>query len=337
MPNRRWITQLVTANLARRKKMPISILSLPGTHDSCTANLSTLVEWTIQRTAKCQDRSLRDQFNNGIRYFDIRVRVEGQHLYIVHDGPVGVMDCYCYYDDPQNGRRIMELDDVIEAFIDRLDIRNPANKHYDFVIMSIKVANSSIGYENVLADYLRQKQINNYCFCPTNTPVITVEAAAKKIVLLNRVSAIRNDIAGFSIDASEWGKNGNTGLVTTDIMKLNVMVQDEYNITNVQTKIDTYNKMNRNAKDGFAGILILNHLSCTNVYNVVHPTTIFNVKEMADQVNQEFINTYANNIKDIRGVTVMDFPGNNQINMIIQSNNGSQFVCFGQYTLYIRN
>ena len=34
MPNRRWITQLVTANLARRKKMRISILSLPGTHDS---------------------------------------------------------------------------------------------------------------------------------------------------------------------------------------------------------------------------------------------------------------------------------------------------------------
>ena len=60
----------------------LSQLTLPGTHDSCTANITAI--------ASCQAWSLQDQLNHGIRYIDIRCRQIGS-TFAIHHGLVFTM------------------------------------------------------------------------------------------------------------------------------------------------------------------------------------------------------------------------------------------------------
>ena len=136
------------------------------------------------------------------------------------------------------------------------------------------------------------------------------------------------NIANFAIDVSQWGAIGDTGTVSTDITKLQVWVQDEYSIRDEQQKIDTYNQANRYAWDGSGGILILNHLSCTNITDV---------RGLAGRVNPLFEAEYRDSIERIRGVTVMDFPTDNEIDMIIQSNGATQTRIYPQDVVFTRN
>jgi 1-phosphatidylinositol phosphodiesterase len=55
----------------------LSRLTLPGTHESCTA--------FIEPAASCQNWSLLDQLNHGIRYVDIRCRHAGDVFTIYHN------------------------------------------------------------------------------------------------------------------------------------------------------------------------------------------------------------------------------------------------------------
>ncbi len=72
--------------------MVLSDVTIPGTHDSGTQQLNLLVN----ASAQCQQLSIQDQLNNGVRYFDIRIGA-GQlesfaQLIIIH----GILDVQCY-------------------------------------------------------------------------------------------------------------------------------------------------------------------------------------------------------------------------------------------------
>jgi 1-phosphatidylinositol phosphodiesterase len=63
-----WMSRMADSAL-------LSQLTLPGTHDSCTAGLTPI--------ASCQAWSLQDQLNHGIRYIDIRCR-QIQSTFAIH-------------------------------------------------------------------------------------------------------------------------------------------------------------------------------------------------------------------------------------------------------------
>ena len=59
-------------------------INLPGTHDSCSKKVQ------FSYFSKCQNLSVFEQLNIGVRFIDIRVEKTGDKLKTVH----GISDCY---------------------------------------------------------------------------------------------------------------------------------------------------------------------------------------------------------------------------------------------------
>lgn len=72
--NNKWMKDLDDEKL-------ISEINIPGTHDTCSLNGG-------YELLKCQTKCLRNQFNAGIRYLDIRGRLVNNDILIYHK------DCY---------------------------------------------------------------------------------------------------------------------------------------------------------------------------------------------------------------------------------------------------
>ena len=68
----------------------IAQINLPGTHDSCAYRVQ------FPMLSKCQNTTITEQLNSGIRFLDIRVEKEGNKLKLVHD----IADCK----NPKNKR-----------------------------------------------------------------------------------------------------------------------------------------------------------------------------------------------------------------------------------------
>jgi len=66
-----WMSQIEDST-------PVNQLSIPGTHDS--GALHSIADLTL----KCQSTSISDQLNMGVRFFDIRLRLVGDDLCVVH-------------------------------------------------------------------------------------------------------------------------------------------------------------------------------------------------------------------------------------------------------------
>jgi len=58
--------------------IPISLLAVPGTHDTCARSEAQGVKW------KCQTLSMQEQLLGGIRYFDIRLVLENGEFQVHH-------------------------------------------------------------------------------------------------------------------------------------------------------------------------------------------------------------------------------------------------------------
>ena len=65
-----WMTHIPDAYL-------ISEINLPGTHDSCTCRVQ------FPFFSKCQQTTIAQQLNSGIRFLDIRVEKDGKNLKII--------------------------------------------------------------------------------------------------------------------------------------------------------------------------------------------------------------------------------------------------------------
>ena len=65
-------------------KVWLSQLNIAGTHDSATAYVS------MENAARCQDKTIKEQLNMGIRLLDIRLTKKGDEFYLVH----AFADCF---------------------------------------------------------------------------------------------------------------------------------------------------------------------------------------------------------------------------------------------------
>lgn len=58
--------------------LPISLMNIPGTHDSSTQFIN------LSPFSRCQNKSIREQLEMGIRFLDIRLFLNGSRFYAVH-------------------------------------------------------------------------------------------------------------------------------------------------------------------------------------------------------------------------------------------------------------
>jgi len=100
---------------------PITSLSIPGTHDTMTYNMTDNIK------LQCQNSNLTTQLESGLRYFDIRARLEDDKLRIYH----------------ANGFTGFEYDEVLLAMFDFLEA-HPS----EAIVMRLKEEGRPIGKGN---------------------------------------------------------------------------------------------------------------------------------------------------------------------------------------------
>lgn len=158
----------------------ISALTIPGTHDSCTYNASSI--------SKCQNLTLKQQLEAGIRFIDIRCR-QFNDTFELHHGAE-----YLH----------LNFSDVLTACQDFL-----ATHPRECIIMSVKEEHDAAGnkktFEQVFVDYV---QGNPDLWHLGNTIPQFSDGIRGKIVLLRRFYiAPGSDASQRGIDITAWLDN----------------------------------------------------------------------------------------------------------------------------------
>lgn len=143
----------------------ISDINLPGTHDSCTCRVQ------VSFLSRCQNMTVTEQLNTGIRFLDIRVEKDGEKLKLVHD----IADCK----NPESAGEKLYLEAVINNCKSFLS-ENPS----ETILFSYKRddgANQEETFDNFFENYL-----NNDPIWYKENRIPTLKEVRGKIVLLNR-------------------------------------------------------------------------------------------------------------------------------------------------------
>lgn len=192
--NKRWMTDLDGTAY-------ISELSIPGTHDS-----GALYE-PIHPSAKCQNYTISDQLDMGVRFLDIRGVALSKTIGIVH-GPV---------------YQSQKFDDVLDTCYSFLK-ENPG----ETIIMSVK-EDISISLNKKKFSSLVEKYISeNSDMWYTENRIPTLDEVRGKIVLFNRY-----DESAFGLATSEWEDNCS---FKNYQQSFTLNVQDYFHIKKVEDK-----------------------------------------------------------------------------------------------------
>lgn len=245
-----WMAQM-------RDECPLSMLSIPGTHNSPTC-------YKALPSVRCQAVGVREQLDNGVRFLDVRVSVQpdSDELILVHAAfPVSLTGNKYLHD------LLKECYDFLEA--------NPK----EALIMSLKREGTGKGSDADLSKHL----INRYCtgqFASrwyTDTKVPHLGSARGRILLVRRyhddeAAQKRHNGRGFGIDGSHWPDNCEDGTVGSGLIR----VQDFYEIdqsTNIERKIQYARAQLERAAEkradprGEANPLFVNFLTASNFFN----------------------------------------------------------------------
>ncbi|KAH8176080.1 phosphatidylinositol-specific phospholipase c, X domain-containing protein [Sarocladium implicatum] len=207
---------------------PLTVLSIPGTHNSPTC-------YTALPSVRCQSVGVPEQLANGVRFMDIRVSAEpgSDDLALVHSAfPISLTGT----------KYLRDMLDDVYSFLEK-------NKS-ETVIMSLKREGTGKGTDADLCKALKTayagKKKERWW---TDSNVPTLGQARGKIVLMRRFAT--DDKKGYGIDAQHWPDNCEDGKVG----KGHIRVQDFYEITesqNIEKKIDySRGQLERAAEQNF--------------------------------------------------------------------------------------
>ena len=256
-------------------------ITIPGTHDACAR-----VE-PIAGTAKCQNLSLTDQFNAGVRFVDIRCR-HINNAFAIHHGQVY-----------QN----MNFDDVLNATIAFLN-SNPS----ECIIMSIKeeynASNNTRSFEATLDTYIA-KNPGKWNLGATIPSLGNVRG---KIVLLRRFGTGNTK----GIDASNWSDNTTFSINNSNA---NLRVQDYYNVSGTDAKWTSVSNLLNEAAAGNYETMYLNFTS--GVKSFIGIPSITTVSNAINPKVNDFFNA---NTSGRYGIIIMDFADATKCTRIINTN-----------------
>lgn len=201
----------------------ITTMSIPGTHDSGATHS------IFDVAGKCQDTTIKQQLELGVRFLDLRLQLVNNEFKIVHS----------FVDQKQKLKSVLK---DISTFIKEYNT--------EFLIISIKEEadskNSTLDFEEALF-----KEFKEYedILCYNNLPN-TLKEARGKIYILSRYAN-----SSIGIKAYSGWKDSTT--FTID----NLYIQDNYCIDDLEIKkqdiIDTINYSKANSIN-----LVLNFTSC---------------------------------------------------------------------------
>lgn len=257
----------------------INEISIPGSHDSCA-----LFE-PILYIARCQDRTVTDQLNMGVRYLDIRANVVRGDLVISH-GPIF---------------QGISFDSIAEQCYKFL-IKNPS----ETIVFSLKHELLSLDRHGEFAKLFTQKLERHRDMWYTENRIPRLSEVRGKIILLNRVGELN-----IGIDASQnWTQNGFSSIEHRDF-RLNI--QDCYKLGSVEEgwKIakDYFHTLTKES-DGKKNLSINFHSGILSLPNVT---------KVAQHVNAEFIKYAKTQVKHF-GIAVFDFITPEICDIIISAN-----------------
>lgn len=173
-----------------RDDWPLAALSIPGTHNSPTCHVAL-------PSVRCQAVNVREQLDNGVRFFDVRVQTspDNSDLVLVHSAfPISLTGSK-YFADMLND---------IYAFLD-------ANRS-ETLIMSIKREGTGKGTDQQLSKYLKERYCADGNRWFTEPRIPRLGEARGKVVLLRRYGNDESlngehDGRGYGLDASVWPDN----------------------------------------------------------------------------------------------------------------------------------
>lgn len=149
----------------------LSEITIPGTHDSATENV------TLGYVMRCQNTSIAEQLENGYRYIDLRLCIDdtddGQRIKIVHNFANchvsgSVFSDYLYLDD---------VTEMIYSFLEE----NPS----EAVIVNMKIEDDDHSVAEV-ASLLKEEINDNSDYWYTEPSIPTLKEARGKAVLMTR-------------------------------------------------------------------------------------------------------------------------------------------------------
>ncbi|GAO17800.1 uncharacterized protein UV8b_02100 [Ustilaginoidea virens] len=239
---------------------PLSVLSIPGTHNSPTCH-------TALPSVRCQAVGVPQQLRNGVRFLDVRVSAskDDDVLTLVHSAfPISLTGSKYFAD---------MLHDIY-SFLEE----NPS----EAIIMSVKREGTGKASDGQMARYLKHgyldKQQDRWWVEPKFP---TLGQARGKIVLVRRFG-LEDEMAehGYGIDAHEWPDNCEDGVGGSGAFR----IQDFYEISesqNIEKKIEySHGQLERAAEQAFAlaGMpnynaeahpppFFINFLSASNFFN----------------------------------------------------------------------
>lgn len=277
----------------------LSEINIPGTHDSGTKN----VEKEKRVKYQCQNLSISEQMNIGVRYFDIRCRAKkdkGDVQYISHAS----IPCFNEY-----GKELT-LDELIETGKKFLQ-KNPT----ETLIYQIKNEGGNSN-DKRLCNYLGKYIKNNEIWSKTYIPHL--KEVRGKIILVRRFTFKRNtfnlteDKYGINLSSWDtecfWKMHVNTFVHVND----NAWVQDRYmvGISNkygvMERAISEMNNSHRKPSKEWAICLS----SCTN------PSPI----KTSCEINKRLLSTQSPlNTKKL-GTFIVDFATEALIRKIYMTN-----------------
>jgi len=204
-----------------KHEMPLSALSIPGTHNSPTHHVAL-------PSVRCQAVSVKEQLDNGVRFLDIRVQPESaddvsrEGLVLVHSAfPVSLTGTKYFRD----------LINTVYAFLDA----NPT----EAIIISLKREGVGKSTDQHLSNIVKTHYANDRWFTENRIP--TLGEVRNKVVLIRRFaldSSLKgeNDGKGWAIDAESWPDNCADGICSSG----EIRVQDFYEVSeseNIHKKI----------------------------------------------------------------------------------------------------
>ena len=177
-----------------KDETPLSALSVPGTHNSPT-------HYNALPSVRCQAVSPKEQLENGVRFFDIRVQPSSPNdpnndgLILVHSVfPISLT----------GSKNFRDLANTVLKFLDE----HPS----ETVIISMKREGTGNATDQQLGQVLRRHYAGDVNQWYTNPKMPTLGEARKKIVLIRRFGLddeLRKewDGAGWCINAETWQDN----------------------------------------------------------------------------------------------------------------------------------
>jgi 1-phosphatidylinositol phosphodiesterase len=261
----------------------LSGISVPGTHNSGARHE------TFSGTAKCQNLTIENQLNIGVRFLDVRCR-HYQNAFTIHHGSVY-----------QN----MNFDAVLNACWDFLD-NNPT----ECIIMSIKEehnpANNNRTFEQTFDAYV-QKKPNGWYLSNTIPDLGNVRG---KIVLVRRFGASSQPKG---IDATNWQDNTTFSIITPSA---GIKVQDMYKVPVNGTKWNKVLSLLEEAKNGSHDMFYINFSSGYKPGWFGIP----NIPRVSNYINPKLVDYLNTNRSGRYGSIMMDFVDADKSSLIYSTN-----------------